>query len=60
MAIRIDLQLKEWYDQYMSKQNKRIYKCTDCKTVITVETSVHELPESIVCPCDNLAENQGA
>jgi hypothetical protein len=44
----------------MSKQIKKIYKCKECETVITIVTKVHELPESIICPCDNVAENQGA
>jgi DNA-directed RNA polymerase subunit RPC12/RpoP len=44
----------------MSEYIKKIYKCSDCETVITIETSVHELPESIICPCDSVAENQGA
>jgi len=44
----------------MSKQIKRIYKCEECKTTITISTKVHELPESIICPCDSVAENQGA
>jgi hypothetical protein len=28
--------------------------------MITIITRVHELPESIICPCDNVAENQGS
>jgi predicted nucleic acid-binding Zn ribbon protein len=44
----------------MSKQIKKIYKCKECETTITIVTKVHELPESIICPCDNVAENQGA
>ena len=43
----------------MKKQIKKIYKCHECETVITIVTKVHELPESIICPCDNVAENQG-
>ena len=60
METRVDLQQREWYDQYMSKQIKKIYKCNECETTITIITKVHELPESIICPCDNVAENQGA
>jgi len=44
----------------MSKQIKKIYKCSECETTITIVTKVHELPESIICPCDNVAENKGA
>ena len=43
----------------MNKQIKKIYKCEECKTTITIVTKVHELPESIICPCDNVAANQG-
>ena len=32
--------------------NKITYDCPECKTKITIETEVHSLPESIVCPCD--------
>jgi hypothetical protein len=42
----------------MSEQIKKVYECKECETVITIETSVHELPESIICPCDNTAESQ--
>jgi hypothetical protein len=42
----------------MSEQIKKVYACNDCETVITIETSVHELPESIICPCDKVAESQ--
>lgn len=31
---------------------KRIYKCNDCLTIITIETDAHPLPETIICPCD--------
>jgi hypothetical protein len=31
---------------------KNTYKCAECKTVIAITTKVHELPESIICPCD--------
>ena len=44
----------------MSKRVKKIYKCNECETMITIVTRVHELPESIICPCDSVAENQGA
>jgi hypothetical protein len=44
----------------MSKRIKKIYKCNECETMITIVTKVHELPESIICPCDNVAENQGS
>jgi hypothetical protein len=44
----------------MSKRVKKIYKCSECETMITIVTKVHELPESIICPCDNVAENQGS
>lgn len=40
--------------------NKQIYKCEECKTVITIETEVHELPESIICPCDKVMPSIGA
>jgi len=33
---------------------KNIYKCPDCNTSITIETEIHALPESIVCPCDQV------
>ena len=59
MEIRPDLQTRKWYDQIMNKQIKKIYKCEECKTTITIVTKVHELPESIICPCDNVAANQG-
>jgi hypothetical protein len=42
----------------MSEQIKKVYTCNDCETVITIETSVHELPESIICPCDKVVESQ--
>lgn len=35
---------------------KKIYKCNECKTIITIETEVHELPDSIICPCDTPME----
>lgn len=60
MEISLDLQLREWYDQYMNKQIKKIYKCDECKTTITIVTKVHELPESIICPCDNVAKDAGS
>jgi DNA-directed RNA polymerase subunit RPC12/RpoP len=44
----------------MSQRVKKIYKCVECETMITIVTKVHELPESIICPCDSVAENQGA
>ena len=31
---------------------KRIYKCDECNTTITIETEAHPLPETIICPCD--------
>ena len=43
----------------MSKRVKKIYKCNECETMITIITKVHELPESIICPCDSVAENHG-
>jgi|688.fasta_scaffold954291_3 hypothetical protein len=60
MGIRIDLHYREWYDYNMNKRVKKIYKCASCETMITIITRVHELPESIICPCDNVAENQGS
>lgn len=42
----------------MSEQIKKVYVCNECKTMITIETGVHELPESIICPCDNVAESK--
>jgi hypothetical protein len=39
---------------------KSIYKCEECATVITIETEVHDLPESIVCPCDQIMPSIGA
>jgi hypothetical protein len=39
---------------------KSIYKCEDCKTIITIETEVHDLPESIICPCDQSMPSIGA
>lgn len=39
---------------------KKIYKCEDCKTVISIETEVHELPESIICPCELSMPSIGA
>ena len=44
----------------MSNRVKKIYKCKECETMITIVTKVHELPESIICPCDSVAENQGS
>ena len=44
----------------MSKRVKKIYKCVECDTMITIVTKVHELPESIICPCDKVAESQGS
>lgn len=29
-----------------------VYACPECKTKITIETEVHDLPESIICPCE--------
>lgn len=60
MGTRIELVYGLWYDQFMSKRVKKIYKCNECETMITIITKVHELPESIICPCDSVAENQGA
>ncbi len=42
----------------MNKRVKKVYKCIDCNTMITIVTKVHELPESIICPCDKVAESQ--
>jgi hypothetical protein len=39
---------------------KKIYKCEDCSTVISIETEVHKLPESIICPCDLSMPSIGA
>lgn len=39
---------------------KNIYKCEECSTVITIETDVHTLPESIICPCDSTMPCIGA
>jgi hypothetical protein len=39
---------------------KKIYKCEECKTIITIETEEHELPDSIVCPCDFVMPSIGA
>jgi len=33
---------------------KTTYKCPDCKTTIAISTTVHTLPESIICPCDTV------
>lgn len=33
---------------------KNTYKCPDCKTSIAITTTVHTLPESIVCPCESV------
>ena len=42
----------------MSKRVKKVYKCIECETMITIVTKVHDLPESIICPCDNVAESK--
>ena len=60
METNLDTDISIWYDQFMSKRVKKIYKCKECETMITIVTKVHELPESIICPCDSVAENQGA
>ena len=39
---------------------KNIYKCEECNTIITIETEAHDLPESIVCPCDQIMPIIGA
>ena len=39
---------------------KKIYKCTECNTIISIETEVHDLPASIVCPCDQVMPSIGA
>jgi predicted nucleic acid-binding Zn ribbon protein len=39
---------------------KNIYKCEECSTTITVETNVHEMPESIICPCEATMPSIGA
>jgi DNA-directed RNA polymerase subunit RPC12/RpoP len=44
----------------MTTRVKKIYKCSECETMITIVTKVHELPESIICPCDSNAESQGS
>lgn len=44
----------------MTTRVKKIYKCDDCKTMITIVTKVHKLPESIICPCDGIAKDQGS
>ena len=41
---------KVWYTDYM----KNTYKCAECKTSIIINTNVHELPESIICPCESV------
>jgi DNA-directed RNA polymerase subunit RPC12/RpoP len=33
---------------------KNTYKCAECKTSIIINTKVHELPESIICPCESV------
>jgi DNA-directed RNA polymerase subunit RPC12/RpoP len=38
---------------------KTTYKCEECKTIISIETEVHELPESIICPCDQVMPSIG-
>ena len=40
--------------------NKKIYKCENCDTVISIETEVHDLPSSIICPCESVMPNIGA
>ena len=39
---------------------KSIYKCEECLTVITIETDVHSMPESIICPCEKVMPSIGA
>lgn len=58
MGTNLDIYIPIWYDQSMSKRVKKIYKCVECDTMITIVTKVHELPESIICPCDKVAESQ--
>lgn len=58
METSLDEQASVWYDYTMSKRVKKIYKCVECETMITIVTKVHELPESIICPCDKVAESQ--
>jgi hypothetical protein len=60
METNLDTHILIWYDWFMSKRVKKIYKCVECETMITIVTKVHELPESIICPCDKIAENQGS
>jgi len=36
---------------------KTTYKCPECATSITINTKVHELPESIICPCEAVMPN---
>ncbi len=60
METNLDTTISIWYDQFMSKRVKKIYKCVECETMITIVTKVHDLPESIICPCDSVAENQGS
>jgi len=31
---------------------KNTYKCPECATTIAINTKVHTLPDSIICPCD--------
>jgi len=57
-ATSLDSTTGLWYDWFMSKRVKKIYKCVECETMITIVTKVHELPESIICPCDKVAESQ--
>jgi hypothetical protein len=33
---------------------KNTYKCPECATSIVINTKAHELPESIICPCDSI------
>jgi hypothetical protein len=39
---------------------KTIYKCPECATTITIETEAHDMPESIICPCEQIMPSIGA
>ena len=58
METSLDIKHSLWYHWYMSKRTKKVYKCNECETMITIVTKVHELPESIICPCDSVAESK--
>lgn len=39
---------------------KTIYKCPECATTITIETEAHDMPESIICPCEQTMPSIGS